>query len=175
MPGRWSRRATLFAASAVALLTVLAAAWAIFLGPRRLGPEHSDTTTTGQGFVGDHETYCAGGFYPSGGRTVHVRSVRPTGIRPGLAVVGVWGVRGGMVACGINGDPDPVLRAHLRPVSEMAFHPHAPREEWTLVVVLRAVLPGEWISTGLDIAWSAGLQRGTTHYNYRMGIWVKGF
>lgn len=169
MPGS-RRRLIAVAAGAVAIAAALAAARVFVLGPYPLGPGTVGTTTSAEGRVGEHRTFCAGAFDPRGSRPVHVRSVHLTGVPRGLRVVGIWGIESGHVNCEFNSDPDPSVRARLRPVTDMVYRPGSPEEEWQLVIVLAATEPGEWTTTGLDIAWSAGWRRGTSHYKYRFAI-----
>jgi hypothetical protein len=153
----------------IAVVAVLAALRVFVLGPVALGPGGGGTTGV-SGRVGEHHTVGAGGFEPHGSRPVHVRAVRLTGVSGGVRVVGIWAVEGPNVIGALNGDPDPRLRPWLRPVTDMVFHPGAPRDEWALVIVLTATEPGDWTTTGIDVDWSTRWRRGTSHYKYRFGI-----
>lgn len=164
---RGRRRRVLITATGVVLAL---AAVRLVVGPPGLDPSGSGGETGAWSRVGEHRTFCAGPLHPRGSRTVHVRSVRLTGVRRGLRVVGVWGVDGGIAGCAIDGDPDPLLRDRLHPVTDMVFHPGAPSAEWGLLFVLTAIEPGEWTTTGIDVAWSTGWRWGTSHLKDRFEI-----
>jgi len=171
MPGR-RRRRLVIAVSVVTVVAALAAVRVVVFGPARLGPPLSDTTTGIPGPVGERGTVFLGEFQPHGDDPVHVRSVHVTGVPRGIRIVAVYGLEGGPAAGSNHGDPDPSIRPRLRPVTDMVFVPGAPHEEWGLVVVMEAVSPGVWITSGLDVSWKAGWRRGKTHYNYRLKMTV---
>lgn len=171
MPGN-RRRPWIVVVSALAIAVALVAARVYLHAPRRLGPGGDSSTTTISGPVGERMTTFVGGFRPHGSDPVRVLSVRLTDVPRGLRVVGIYGLEGGPPAGYQHGDPDPDVRARLRPVTDMVLRevPEGAREAWGVVVVLEAVEPGTWVTTGVDVTWKAGRHKGTTHYDYRLGM-----
>jgi hypothetical protein len=169
-----SRRRLLIVACAavvVASTTGLVGVHALTSGPARLGPKDYDDTSGVHLRVGERDTAFAGDFGVHGSDPVHVRSVRLTGVPRGIRVVGIYGLEGGPPG-GAQSELDAATRARLRPVTDMVFRPGAPREEWGLVIVLQAVEPGTWVTTGIDVSWRAGWRHGTAHYNHRYELAV---
>lgn len=172
LPGRPSRRVVV---GAIAIIAVaLAAARLLLATPPRLGPGAAEDKQGGIGPVGDRMTFFHGALHPHGPDPVHIRSVRITGVPAGMRVVAVYGLEGGNALGAEHGDPDPNIRARLRPVQDIVLRavPEGQPEQWSLVVVTEALAPGDWETTGIDVAWSAGRYRGTTHYDYRFGMRV---
>jgi hypothetical protein len=171
MPGR---RWLLLAAGVVALAALVTGRLYVF-PPSRLGPIDGGTETgLSESKPHDWLDVFIGGFEPHGPDDVHVRAVRVTGVPRGLRVIGVHALDGGPSAGNETGDLQQKFpgRFDYRPVTEMVFRPGQP-ERWTLLIVVEALEPGEWHTTGFDIDWSAGWYRGTTHYDYKVGMKVQ--
>jgi hypothetical protein len=156
-------------AGAVALATALVAIRVLVYGPPRLGPKDYDDTSGVTVPVAVAETFFVGEFGPHGPDPVHVRGVRLTGVPRGIRVVGIYGLEGGPSG-GSQTTVDATVRARYRPVTDMVFRAGAPREEWGLVVVLEGTEPGNWVTSGIDVAWRAGWHRGTAHYKHRFEL-----
>lgn len=154
--------------SGLGIVLALAALRVFVLGPPGLASGNGSEIGA-QARVGEDRTFCFQGLEPQGSRPVRLRSARLTGVPRGLQVVGIWGLDG-VGPCGYNGDPEPALRARLRPVSDVVLHPGAPYPEWTLVVVLTATEPGDWVTKGVDVDWSTRWRRGTAHVGERYRI-----
>jgi hypothetical protein len=174
MPG--SRRLVAALVSVVALAAVLAGAWYFTRTPTRLGPGPSDTEAgLSESKVGERLNVSMSDFVAHGPDPVRVRAVRVTGVPEGLRVVGVHAIKGPAAIGAISGDLQQLYpgKFEYRPVTEMVFRAGEP-EEWALLVIVEATKPGDWHTTGIDVDWSAGRHRGTTHYGYKLGMVVQG-
>ncbi|MDQ1711923.1 MAG: hypothetical protein QOE45_1373 [Frankiaceae bacterium] len=172
MPGRRRLRVL---AGAAALVAALAGAWFFLHTPRLLGPGRSETESgLSKSRVGDWLNVSFHGFEPHGSDPVHVRGVRVTGLPRGLRVVGLHAFEGPASIGAETGDLQKKYPGvfEYRPVTEMVFRAGQP-EEWSLLVIVEATEPGDWHTTGIDVDWTAGRHRGTTHYGYKVAMTVQ--
>ena len=173
MPGR--RRLVVLVSVVAVLAATLAGMRFLTDTPRLLGPGPSETEAgVNESKVGDWLNVSMSEFIPHGPDPVTVRAVRVTGVPGGLRVIGVHAIRGAAAVGAVIGDLQKLHpgKFDYRPVTEMVFEEGKP-EEWTLLVIVEATAPGEWHTTGIDVDWSAGRHRGTTHYGYKLGMVVQ--
>ena len=174
MPGR-HRRLVWVAAALLVIGAAVFGGWRHYdSGPPRLGPTEADTTLGLDAKVGERLNAMIAGFHPHGPDPVRVRAVRVTGLPRGLRLVGIHALESGGGGGALGGDlqKDYPGKFEYRPVTDIVFN-EGEREGWNILVIVEALEPGDWKSTGLDIDWSAGRRRGTTHFTSRVGMIVR--